>query len=328
MQKISFKPSSGQLDLYASYEFKFFLKGGEKQSDAESNLFSRINNAVNCFINNSNFREKIYSSLDTKFEDMYKEIKIFPCLNIQEKWDNNISLYNLSSIEQKGNISLNEFKRVISEQNIKCVFVSKSFLNYSDLCISKTILSDYLTYQYDKYTDAIYSIIKDDIECYNNFIKKVDLNLPAYQKYLCVFNNIPLVSEISYMADIEACYILEILLILHIDEIIECINKYDERKKDEYNNWVKELESKAELCIKEIKDELTKDMKFKILNKEDKEIYYKSYIKSYLNDISNLDLRDELLRRLSLSINKNGVISFRGYEGRRILEEILNSIKF
>lgn len=98
--------------------------------------------------------------------------------------------------------------------------------------------------------------------------------------------------------------------------------------KDEYNNWVKELESKAELCIKEIKDELTKDMKFKILNKEDKEIYYKSYIKSYLNDISNLDLRDELLRRLSLSINKNGVISFRGYEGRRILEEILNSIKF
>lgn len=96
----------------------------------------------------------------------------------------------------------------------------------------------------------------------------MDYNIPACQKYLCLFHNLPLVSEKSYIADVGADYILEILLILNIDKIIDGLDKYDNIKREEYNNKIKELEDKAENCIKEIKESMIKAIQAKNLNRE------------------------------------------------------------
>ena len=313
---------TNKIDSGKYCEFNFFLKNGEKLSKDENDLILRINKTIFCINNDSDFIDKVFDFMEPKFGYMYREIEVLPNLKNETDWGNNIFLYDLSSIDYNVNISFEEIKRIILEQNINVVFTFKNFLNYNDLCISKTTLSSYLSLQYDKYVDLIYGIIKDDIKVYNNFLSKVDYNIPACQKYLCLFHNLPLVSEKSYIADVGADYILEILLILNIDKIIDGLDKYDNIKWEEYNNKIKELEDKAENCIKEIKESMIKAIQAKNLNRGDAEMFYKSFIKKYLEKISNDALKEKILNLLSLSINRNGIISFKGYDGKQIFESI------
>ena len=67
---------------------------------------------------------------------------------------------------------------------------------------------------------------------------------------------------------------------------------------------------------------MIKAIQAKNLNRGDAEMFYKSFIKKYLEKISNDALKEKILNLLSLSINRNGVISFKGYDGKQIFESI------
>lgn len=303
----------------------FFLRDGESLSNSESDLISRINKIANRFLEDLDFRSEVFNFINPKYDDEYKKIAALSYDNNFIKWNSNISLYELTDISYNANIQFDKFKRIVSEQNICVIFSLNKFANIEDFYITKESLESYLSYPNDKYVSLTYEIIKKDIDCFNGFLNKVDFSVPIYQKYVCMLNGFPLVAELSYLGDFEAEYFAELLIILHIKEILKKVDGTERLAEEEYQNRLNELIIKAENCVNEIIDNLSKDNTFRNLDKENAGRYYKTYVKKYINNLQDYGLRNQILKQLGLFLNINGEVVFRGYEGRQIIENILKS---
>ena len=303
-----------------------FLKDGEILSKSESDLLSQINNISNRFLEDLDLRSEVSDFVNPKYDDVYRTITTLTCgSNNFIECNSNISLYELTDISYNANISFDKFKRIVNEQNIDVIFSLNRFANSEDFYISKELLESYLSNPNDKYVSLTYEIIKKDINCFNGFLNKVDFSVPIYQKYACTLNGFPLVAELSYLGDFDAEYFAELLIILHIKEILKKVDGYERLEEEEYQNRLKELITQAENFVNEIKENLSKDSTFRNLDKENAGRYFKTYVKKYINNVQDYGLRNQILKQLGLFLNNNGEVVFRGYDGRQIIESILKS---
>lgn len=301
-------------------DINWILKAGQHLTEEESTFILRLNDILFRCEKDKEFQKKVQR---TYLEEVYISPNL-PRLHISTEAPTdikceNLTIYYLTKLKDEKNIEPKEFERLISEQNIQNVFCYETFDHLEQ---PKIVLQDFKNLFEKTFiikenlpiVDLIFNTVKEDIDCYNNLLNKVNFNLPVCKKYLCIFNGLNLITEISsyHMNNTMLAFLL---ILMHYDKVMRLI-------EEERSNKIKELDNKAQEQIASLKIKILSDPSFQTCARKDAIKYLKSLIKSLCFEENGLDNLDCVFEKLELSITQTGIVRCNGYAAQKFIDEL------
>lgn len=304
-----------------------YLKNEEFATKEEIDLLNRINHVLELCEHGDSIIKNV---IEMVIEDDSKFVRI-AISNEQRMFSifDNINNYKTMYIPDVNvEMDISEFKRYINDNGISTVFVKE----YYDSLVNNQINKDhicnlidnfYFDEQYEDedddsfdeefYSEVAYKVIKDDINCFNNLLKKVDFEVPIKVRYLCSNGNLMLTSTKEYFCSLNADVLLFYILLMHFDEINKIVREKQTIIKERKRLKKQQHTERIKARLQEIRTRIINDPDFRVCTKKETMRYLKANVKNEKNDI---------LEYLGLKRQRNGELIDSGYKACKFINGI------
>ena len=294
----------------------WYLKNELSLSEKEQDLVARINQTLERCETDADFQDKVSERLKIEFSETLPRIIIQSSERAYLHFRDNVKIYHLTDFNGTANIEISEFEKFVVEQNIPIVFIYERYDTNDNNKITKKDLENNFG---ENFLEAVYDIIKPDIDCYNHLLNKFDFDLPITKKYCCKYDGLTLVAENTYRCSIDTLVITAIIIILHLDEVNEAMDKQYELQQTEREKEQAELAKKVQARIEQLRERILNDEAFRVCERKNAIKYLKTIMKEFKY---NNEEDYEVLEYLELSRTQYGDIRSKGYKAQSFIDDL------
>lgn len=309
----------------------FFLAENTSLTAEEKEFANRLNQVLLIY---DELKDDLFKK-DDEILDFEIIRNLFDCSfrsnGLQIEFSNDLEIENKSLFDEKRkiiatynapetiNMGIDSFREFVQENNISTIFVStKVNTTYYDLFLDEELCSFY-----DSEDEQIVcKILQKYVSCYNNILKRLNLEVLTEKKYFCLFNNFAFgYVKKGYTYSLNGDHILSAIAIMCKDEIneaLEIFKKLQQQKEQENGERIqrekREQALQTDIAIHRLEEKILNDEKFAICRSEkDRGMYLRNILEEETYDV---------IAYLEMERMSTGKIRAKGIKGKQFINSL------
>ena len=242
---------------------------------------------------------------------------------LQIEFSNDLEIENKSLFDKKRkiiatynapetiNMEIDSFREFVQENNISTIFVSTKVNTYYNLFLEEELCSFYDNEE----NQIVCKILQKYVRCYNNILKRLNLEVLTEKKYFCLFNNFAFgYVKKGYTYSLNGDHILSAIAIMCKDEINENLTALERLREKEKSERSHQTDAK----IHRLEEKILNDEKFAICRSEkDRGMYLRNILEEETYDV---------IAYLEMERMSTGKIRAKGIKGKQFINSLWEKI--